>query len=77
MAERALAAVLVAVFACFLYSASMDMLRLIEDRQFGEIFLLLFCVIACVGWIGFLASLALSGGAAAFRTHTGWRPVEE
>jgi hypothetical protein len=59
MAVRIFAAVLVVLFGYFLYLASGDVLRLVEDRRFGDVFLLLFCVIVCVGWIGFLATLVL------------------
>lgn len=57
MATRIFAGILIVLFACFLYIASSDIVHQIEDRQFGGVFLLLFCVIACVGWIAFLAAL--------------------
>ena len=57
MAARIFAGVLIILFACFLYIASSDIVHRIEDRQLGSVFLLLFCVIACVAWIAFLAAL--------------------
>jgi len=77
MAERVFAGILTVLFAGFFYFAAIDILHVVEDGHYGEIFLLLFCVIACVGWIGFLAALSLAGGAAAFQAHAEWRPIEE
>jgi hypothetical protein len=57
MAERTLAAILMGLFACFLYISVSDIVQVVEHGRFGDIFMLLFCVIACVGWIGFLAAL--------------------
>ena len=60
MAERTFAVVLMVVFAVFLFFALDDILRLVEQHQYGEVPLLLFCATACVGWIAFLASLVLA-----------------
>jgi hypothetical protein len=57
MAQRISAAVLIVLFACFLYISVSDIVQVLERGRFGDILLLLFCVIACVGWIGFLAAL--------------------
>jgi hypothetical protein len=80
MAERIFAAVLLVAFACFLYIAASDILHLVDLRQFGGVFMLLFCVIVCVGWIGFLAALALAGQAGttpSLRGYRQWRAAIE
>jgi hypothetical protein len=51
------AAVLIALFACFLFIGSRDLLQLFESSHFGDTPILLLCVAACVGWIAFLAPL--------------------
>jgi hypothetical protein len=58
MAERIPAAVLIVLFAWFLYISVSDIVGLVGAGRFGDIFILLFCVVACVGWIGFLAALS-------------------
>jgi hypothetical protein len=60
MVERVPAAVLIVPFACFLYIASMDILDLVEDRHFGDILLLLYCVLTCASWIAFLDKVLLA-----------------
>jgi hypothetical protein len=57
MAQRIVAAILMALFACVLYLSVSDIAQVVERGHFGDIFMLLFCVITCVGWIGFLAAL--------------------
>jgi hypothetical protein len=57
MAERIPAAVLIALFAWFLYISVSDSVGLVEAGRFGDVFMLLFCAVACAGWIGFLAAL--------------------
>jgi hypothetical protein len=57
MAGRALAAILIVLFACFLFIALSDILKIVESGSFGGVPLLLFSVVVCVGWIGFLAPL--------------------
>ena len=57
MAERIFAVILMAVFAWFLFIASRDILQLVESQRVGDLPLLLYCAVLCVGWIGFLACL--------------------
>ena len=61
MAERWFAAVLILLFGLFFYIAAGDLVRLIEKGALGDTFLLLFCVIASLSWIVFLAALFLRG----------------
>ena len=78
MDQRILAAVMIAVLGCFLYVSSINLVHVVADREFGAAALLLFCVIACVGWIVFLAALALAeapGRAPLFRKFPRWRPA--
>jgi hypothetical protein len=79
MAERVFTAVLLGLFACFLYFAGSDIVRLLEQGAFGGVFLLLDCVILCIGWIAFLGALVLArtrADAESFQTHE-WQPVSE
>jgi hypothetical protein len=55
--ERTCAAILMALFACFLLIALFDLLELFEAGRFGDTPLMLFCIVVCAGWIGFLANL--------------------
>jgi hypothetical protein len=64
MAERNFAAVLILLFGCFLYVAFSDIVHLVEAHMAEDIFLLVYCVIVCLGWIAFLAALFLESRAA-------------
>jgi hypothetical protein len=78
MDERILGGALIALFAWFLYIASSDIVHLLEQRLFGGVSLLLFCVIACVGWLAFLGALTFAPrDAASSRRHTEWHPASE
>jgi len=57
MAERIFAVILIGLFAWFFYIASSDILQVVEARRFGDLPLLIFCAVVCVGWIVFLAGL--------------------
>ena len=78
MDERILAGALIALFAWFLYIASSDIMQLVEKGLFGGVSLLLFCVIACVGWLAFLGALTLAPrDAASSRGYAEWHPTSE
>jgi len=78
MGERILAGVLTALFAWFLYIAASDIVHLAEQSLFGGVSLLLFCVIACVGWIAFLGAVALAPrDASPSRGYAEWHPSTE
>ena len=80
MAERILAAILTALFACLLYIASSSLAHVAERGLVGEASLLVFCVIACTGWIAFLGAVVLAPShrdAASLRGYAEWRPTSE
>jgi hypothetical protein len=84
MTERAFAAVLFILFGCLLYIAASAVAHLVESRAaFGDVFMLLFCIIACVGWMTFLAGLCLvrpqQGPQARplWKERAGYVPIEE
>jgi hypothetical protein len=56
--ERIFAALLAALFACFLLIALNNLLQLFESRRFADAPLLLYCAVVCVGWIAFLVPLS-------------------
>jgi|HubBroStandDraft_6_1064221.scaffolds.fasta_scaffold204460_1 hypothetical protein len=61
MAERSIAAILILLFGCLLYVALGNIVHLAETRTAGDVLVLLYCVIFCLGWIVFLAVLFLAG----------------
>ena len=73
MAERSFAAVLFLLFSCFLYIAASDILHLIAAHDFASTFILLFCVVASLGWMIFLAALALAGATGELAGRPAWK----
>jgi hypothetical protein len=64
MSNRALAGLLMILFAVLLYISLRDTLQLVAGGQYGGVPLLLFCASACVAWIVFLAALEFASVAA-------------
>lgn len=57
MAGRIIAAILIVVFAWFLFIATKDIPQLVGSSRLGDVTVLLFCAVVCLGGIGFFALL--------------------